>query len=101
MPEVVLVDDAEKTIVERTSAGWPTQAGSTREIITTWKVETEGTRRASLDVKAAQALVTNQAFLALSPPTNAQILAQVRALTRQTNGLLRILLNAYGDVNDT
>jgi hypothetical protein len=38
----------------------------------------------------ATALSNNRTFLNLSAPTNAQTLAQVRALTRQMNALIRV-----------
>ena len=46
----------------------------------------------TLRERAQQALVTNRTFLALASPTNAQTLAQVRHLTRVTQGLLRFEL---------
>lgn len=52
--------------------------------------ETEN-RDAILDA-ARQALAANRTYLALNSPTNAQNLAQIRALTRQINGLIRFLL---------
>lgn len=36
------------------------------------------------------ALVGNKTFLAVSAPTNAQVVAQLRALTRQANALIRL-----------
>lgn len=42
--------------------------------------------------RAVTALADNQAFLTLASPTNAQTLTQVKALTRQTNGLIRLVL---------
>lgn len=47
---------------------------------------------ATIRDRAAQALSTNSDFLALASPTNAQTLAQVKALTRQINGLIRLTL---------
>ena len=47
-----------------------------------------------LHTKARQALAGNAAFLALATPTNAQTTAQVKALTRQTNALIRLLVAA-------
>lgn len=46
----------------------------------------------TLRQRAATALTTNRDFLALPAPTNAQTLTQVRALTRQMNGLIRLTL---------
>jgi hypothetical protein len=46
-----------------------------------------------IERKLDAAIDANLAYLALSPPTTAQALAQVGALTRQVNGLLRIMRN--------
>lgn len=51
-----------------------------------------------LRAAAAAALDGNRAFLALASPTNAQTLAQVKALTRQMNALARLVL---GDLEGT
>lgn len=42
---------------------------------------------------AQQALVVNRAFVANASPSNAQVLAQTKALSRQVNGIIRLLLN--------
>ena len=52
--------------------------------------------RTDLHARARQALVDNAAFLAVASPTNAQTLAQVRKLTRQTNALIRMVLAVDG-----
>lgn len=59
---------------------------------------TQDTNRATLVERARAALTTNRDFLAVPTPTNAQTLAQVRALTRQMNAALRLLV---GDLDGT
>ena len=54
--------------------------------------ESAAANGATIRDRAAQALSTNADFLALSSPTNAQNAAQVKALTRQMNGLIRLAL---------
>lgn len=49
--------------------------------------------------KAAPALAANVAFLANASPTNADIVAQTRALTHQTTAVIRMLLGML-DVTD-
>jgi hypothetical protein len=51
--------------------------------------------------KARAALVSNSAFLAITTPTAAQNAAQAKALTRQVNGIIKLLLSELGDVSDT
>ena len=54
--------------------------------------ETQATNTGTLEGKARQALTVNANFLALAAPTQAQTLAQVRALTRETTALIKLLL---------
>lgn len=54
-----------------------------------------------LRAQGAQALEKNKAFLALDPPTNAQNGAQIEALTKQMNGLIRQLLRSFDDISDS
>lgn len=55
--------------------------------------DTANTNRATIQQQAAAALDANRTFLAIASPTNAQTLAQVKALTRQNQGIIRLLLN--------
>jgi hypothetical protein len=41
--------------------------------------------------RARDALDDNATFLAIGSPTNAQALAQIQALTRQVNAVIRLL----------
>lgn len=49
----------------------------------------------TLRTNALAALADNRMFLGLSNPTIAQTSAQVKALTRQTNGLIRLVAELY------
>lgn len=48
----------------------------------------------TLRERAANALQSNRDFLAIATPTNAQAVAQIKALTRQVNGLIRLAVGA-------
>ena len=64
-------------------AAWLAQAAA--------QAVTDGNRTTLTD-RAATALQANRDFLALAAPTNAQTLAQVKALTRQNTAIIRLLL---------
>lgn len=46
----------------------------------------------TIRLAAAGALATNKAYVALAAPTAAQTTAHVKALSRQQNGIIRLLL---------
>lgn len=55
--------------------------------------DTQTGNKTSIETQAALALQANRDFIA-STPTNAEAVAQVKALSRQMNGVIRLLLNA-------
>lgn len=55
---------------------------------------------ATIYTKAAQALAANTTFLGVASPSAAQVAAQVKLLTREVNGLLRLLVHQLGDGSD-
>jgi hypothetical protein len=57
----------------------------------TWLANRVPERR-DLRTEAAQAVTDNNTYLALGSPSNAQNLAQIRALTRQNNRIIRRLV---------
>ena len=71
---------------------WVQRAKTAEEVA----AATAGTVRVGLHARARQALADNAAFLAIASPTQAQTLAQVRKLTRQTNAAFRLLLAVDG-----
>ena len=60
--------------------------------------QTIATNKLTIEERAVKALETNKTFLALSSPTNAQLAAQIKALTRQCSGLIRLSLKQLDEV---
>jgi hypothetical protein len=56
---------------------------------------------ATLRTRAENALTTNANYLAIGSPSNAQNLAQIRALTRQMNGSIRLDLGRLDTISDS
>lgn len=65
------------------------------------EAQTQATNADALRTKARAAITANDAFLALASPTNAQTLAQVRALTRETTALIRLAVKALDTTSGT
>lgn len=55
----------------------------------------------TLQTKAQAALAANATFLALASPTNAQIVAQVQALTKECSALIRLALGVFDSTAGT
>lgn len=74
-------------------AGVPTVVWTQRPKTPT---ELDGAKSAAtqttLEGNARNAYTANRNFLAVASPTNAQVVAQVRALTRQQNAVIRLLV---------
>lgn len=56
---------------------------------------------AALQAKAQAALGVNAAYLAKAPPSNSDIANQVIALTKQCNGIIRLLLGQFDSTAGT
>jgi hypothetical protein len=89
-------DTDTRTYTERDEAGEVVETRAFTPVESVWAdamlvEETAEQNGSTLRSRADQALAANQAFLA-SSRTNAQSLAQVTALTRQMNGVIRLLL---------
>jgi len=59
------------------------------------RLATERSNEATIQDRAASALATNTAFLAIASPSNLQILNQLKAITRQNQGLIRLGLHKF------
>lgn len=54
----------------------------------------------TLKIRALASLVSNKTYTDRVNPTAAQNTAQIRALTRQVNGLLRVFAKQLSDISD-
>lgn len=90
--DLVLPDlgEANRTAVESVLSAHPAKAQAALD-----QAATEQTNETTIRDKATQALADNKTFLALSSPSNAQVVAQVKALTRQNNALIRLVLRRF------
>lgn len=59
------------------------------------------TNKRSLEAKANTALTANATYIAIASPTTAQNTAQIKALTRQNNALIRLLLKKLDSTSGT
>lgn len=96
MPRILISDDGVIRRYRVTDAGGTT-IGYDDELIPT----TQDTNAATLRDRSAQALTANAVFLAVGSPTNAQVVAQVQRLTRECNGLIRLVLSQLDDTAGT
>lgn len=55
----------------------------------------------TLTTRAQTALTNNATYLAIASPTTAQAITQVAALTRQVDGVIRLLLQQFASIADS
>jgi len=95
MAETVIYDDEQRTVTEVTSEGWPDQQGSTRSLVTTWKVETDEHRRATMEA-AVRAHLADLRTIRNSTGnlSAAQLSNAVRTLAKGQAHVIRLLIGA-------
>ena len=96
--------DIDPTQIIVTGAG-VTEAGRSamQTVISAYVLDPVGAGGPSavLASRARAALIANATFLALGSPTNAQTLAQVQLLTKECNGIIRLLLGVLDSTSGT
>lgn len=55
----------------------------------------------TIRARAVQALADNRTYIAIASPSAAQSTAQVKALTKQVDGLIRLVLGVFDATDDT
>jgi hypothetical protein len=77
----------------------PAKPDSNVAAVTSATLDATSANARQIETASRSALAQNKAFLALASPTNADVLAQVKALTRQMNGVIRLLLGQLDDAS--
>jgi hypothetical protein len=78
---------------------WATRTQNGGTVENRIKANSDADRARSIEQKIRDAIATNKTFLALANPSNAQTLAQVKALTRQNNNIIRKLAGLSDEVD--
>lgn len=99
MTEVLIVDTDTYQIFENTSGGDPDAPGYWRSRRFQWKPGNVPPIEQVIN-KLQNALAVNTDYLNNNTPTAGQVAAQVKLLTREVNGLIRITLNALDTITD-
>jgi hypothetical protein len=89
-------DDGSRTVKEYNAAGAltstrPYTAAENADADAAAAVALGRMNRATIESQVAAAITANKAYVALANPTTAQTTAQVKALSRQLNGVMRLL----------
>lgn len=98
-----LADDGTVTVTDSQGAVVvvPPTADTTATAAAIKAAQTVDTNDRTIRQRLGAALDANAAFLALASPTQAQVLAQVRVLTRENTGLIRLALDALDAADGT
>ena len=97
MPQRLINDDGTTRVWEHTDVSGNVVGSSVERYVLGTATQNAETLRTRL----RQALATNATYLALGTPTNAQNLAQIRALTRECSALIRSALAELDDITGT
>lgn len=94
LPPVVLPETATKADIAAGLA--PILAAEQAQAAAT---ATQAGNQSTVQQQAQAALAANRTYLGIASPSNAQVAAQVKALTQQANGLIRLALQQFDGTN--
>lgn len=97
MPQRLINDDGTTRVWKHTDVSGNVVGSSVERYV----LDTATQNAETLRTRLRQALATNATYLALGTPTNAQNLAQIRALTRECSALIRSALAELDDITGT
>jgi hypothetical protein len=78
---------------------WATRTPNGGTVETRAKPNTDLSRSQQIEALAASAIAANTTYLAIGSPSNAQVVAQVRLLTREVSALIRLRLGRFDGVD--
>jgi len=79
----------------------PLTAGEQSQFADELAADNRNENKKAVNEKAQQALTANAAYLAIPAPTAAEVRSQTELLTKEVNGLIRLLINRLDDISDT
>jgi hypothetical protein len=103
---ILFADDITSTVITWNDAGTQTStrpytAQEIAQVAVDTAAQAQITNRSTIEQRATAALAANATYLAVASPTNAQNLAQIRTLTRECSGIIRLLLNQLETTDGT
>jgi hypothetical protein len=103
---ILFADDLTSTVTTWDDTG--TQTGSraytpaeTAAALAEATARTASANQVTIEQRAQTALAANETFLAIASPSNAQNAAQIKLLTRECQGLIRLAIKALDSLNGT
>jgi hypothetical protein len=103
---ILFADDATSTVTTWNDSGVqistrPYTAQELAQVAIDTAAQAQTANRTTIEQRATAALAANATYLAIASPTNAQNLAQIRLLTRECSGIIRLLLNQLDSTDGT
>jgi hypothetical protein len=98
---MVTVKNENGSLVYFDDNGVSITAAEARALISATPEGAASVNEKALKDKAVTALTINQDFLDLASPSNAEVLAQVKSLTRQVNALIRLVAKQLDSTDGT
>lgn len=90
------LDERPAVVIVASSLGVTTYLSDANSALTASRITSDPVHNQdALDERVKAALATNATYLAIGSPSNAQNLAQIRALTRQMSALIRREMDDY------
>lgn len=96
-----IISDTTATAADGTTVQTIIYSDGGRSVQTVPGPGTPAANLTTIQGKALTALTANATYLAISVPTNAQVAAQVALLTKESNGVIRLLLGRLDSTSGT